>query len=459
MPVTAALAERMGPGGLAGVTIVHVNHLLNDVLDMNQLLIGLGARLVFVPVIYGEKELPAALPYPWLCAYPEGAGFGLYRDGRRASDGPAQFEQATRAAVAAGLSLGAEIAAATGDGRLLVIEDGGYHFAIQPGPLDRAGLRVIGAIEQTMAGLRNARQHIERDRAGTYPVLSVARSKLKVRFENYFIARRVVEETAMLLYEQDEFLDMKDVVLIGYGVIGRPIAALLRKLNCRVIVLEENAQIRHTATCDGFEVLQRPEDLAFGQATLVLGATGRPAFALDQLAAFVASQAPALFLASASSKRIEFAPLVAFFEDADARAKAAERSPPLREVEEIAVRRGPFGCAYEFSHRGRRRSVVLLAEGYPVNFYRPQSQSLPSRVIDPINAEILVLAHYLCHNGRALYNRLYLLGHDHLPDLGVSEEELMDLWTRHNHISPSILNAGIWQAFSPHPNEHWLTTA
>ncbi len=64
MPVTEAVAERIGQGGLSGLTIIHINHLLRDVLGLNEVFVGLGADLVYVPVIYGQRELPAGLPYP-----------------------------------------------------------------------------------------------------------------------------------------------------------------------------------------------------------------------------------------------------------------------------------------------------------------------------------------------------------------------------------------------------------
>jgi hypothetical protein len=459
MPVTKLIAERIGPGGLAGLVILHINHLLNDVLDLNEILLDLGAELIFVPVLYGEKVVPTDLPYTLVYAEHDGATFGLYRDNRRFADGPPTFEAAVKAAIVEAYRLTLALAHEHGIKKVLILEDGGYHFDGLKEHLDGAdgGPTVIGAIEQTMAGIRAANRHLETSTKPLYPILSVARSKLKLRFENYFIARRVVEETTLMLYDLEEFLALGDVVLIGYGIIGRPIAALLRKLDCRVHILEHNPKIARTAQWDGFDVIDRLSPELYETSPLILGATGRAAYTFDMLCEFLASERDTLYLVSASSKRVEFSTIITFFEGSDAdRAAAAEHAPFLKDIHDIAIVKQPYGLQYTFIYRDEPRTVVLLAEGYPANFYRPSSQSLPSRVIDPINAELLILAQYLFHHHATLANTLHLLGHDPLPGLCADEDEVMGLWTQQNRISSGLINSGIWQTLHPHPNERLL---
>jgi hypothetical protein len=55
MPVTTSLAADLGHNPFDDLTIIHVNHLLKDVLDLNLIFSNLGANVIFVPVIYGLK--------------------------------------------------------------------------------------------------------------------------------------------------------------------------------------------------------------------------------------------------------------------------------------------------------------------------------------------------------------------------------------------------------------------
>lgn len=460
MPVTAALAKRMSAQPLSGLTILHINHLLNDVLELNGILRNLGAELVYVPVIYGQKTLPKDLPYTLITAYHAGDGFQIYHNERIVEVAPDNFEAAVRRSIILAYQHAQDLAQQRASGKILILEDGGYHFdALAEAPTELDRTLIIGAIEQTAAGMRRARVHLLQPASSDYPVLSVARSRLKVRFENYFIARRIVEETALLMYEEEEFLDLKDVLVIGYGIIGRPIAQLLSKLGCRVVVSDANAQVLHTATCDGFETLKRSSDLAAIAPLVVMGATGKASFTLELLANLLKSSNQTIYLVSGSSKRVEFAEVIEFFEGtAERRQILARRYSSLGEIVDVRLEPAPCGIIYHFRTAGQERALVLIAEGYPVNFYRPLSQSLPARVIDLINAELLLLTHYLWWNHPSLYRQLYLLGHDYLPNLGISEEELMELWTDSNRVSALIRQTGIWQVLSPHPNEHWLTT-
>ncbi len=460
MPVTKSVARQIGRGGLSGLTIIHINHLVRDILDLNEIFIDLGANLVYVPVIYGDRELPAGLSYPSICAHRTNDGFALYRDFELLGPAPAEFEDAIKAAIQEAFTLGFAQAAAENHEKVIVVEDGGYHFdLVSRLSADRTASKIIGAIEQTKAGVRSARSHVDANGGAQYPILSIARSKLKVRFENYFVARRVVEEVAMLLYELEEYLAFRDVLLIGYGIIGRPMGVLLRKLDCHVVVTDNDPQVQHTATCEGFEVTEKVSRDMFETKPIVLGTTGTPAFTLEMFVEFLKSSSDTLYLVSASSKRVEFSSVIRYLEGtAEYRASRNTRYPILAEIDHIEMVSKPAGLVYSFAYQGQARRVVLLAEGYPVNFYRPQSQSLPSRVIDPINGEILLLVQYLFKNHATLRKQLYLLGHDYLPGLFAEEDELMTLWQANNNVSPSIVSSGVWQALSPHPNERRLVT-
>lgn len=456
MPVTAELARRMGPGALDDLIIIHVNHLLMDILDLNLVLTELGARVIYVPVIYSEnKPIP---PAPYAVIRPGAQnGNGAAPQGFASGRFSAAVNYAVRAAMETALTY-----PVGGPRRILLIEDGGYHYDIQKELDGLSGETVfVGTVEQTVAGIRAARAYLRQNGSIDHPVISVARSKAKMRFENQFVALRVIEELALLFYQLEEFLSLKDVLLVGYGILGRAAAFLLRGRNCHVMVKDLDEVVIHAAETEGFEVFEAFQPEMFDSAPIVLGMTGVPAFSMHDFAVFLAGPSPVLYLASGSSKRVEFADLINYFEGDDGyRAQVNAQIPPLQALAHLEVRATPVGLDYTFTYAGEPRRVVLFAKGQPVNFFRPDSDSLPAKVADVINAEILALVHYLHGHQGEIAPCLHLLGHDKLDGFGVDEDDLMALWFARNQVSSTLMQkTNLWRLFPPHPCEHRLVNS
>ncbi len=457
MPVTAEIAARIGPGGLDGLTIIHVNHLLMDILDLNVMLAELGATVIYVPVIYSENKPMPPAPY---AVFRPGAYNGngtAPPKGFASSRFSASINYAVRAAMQSALAQ-----PANGARRILLIEDGGYHYDIQKELDGMADETVfVGTVEQTVAGIRAARAYLRQNGSIDHPVVSVARSKAKMRFENQFVAMRVIEELALLFYQLEEFLSLKDVLLLGYGILGRAAAFLLRARSCHVTVKDMDEVVIHAAETEGFEVFESFQPEMFDSAPVVLGMTGTPAFTMTDFVAFLDGTSPVLYLASGSSKRVEFAHLINYFEgDDDDRAAVNAQVPQLQALADIEVHTTPVGLDYTFTYQGRPRKVVLFAKGQPVNFFRADSDSLPAKVADVINAEVLALVHYLYGHQNQVEPRLHLLGHDSLAGFDVEEDELLTLWFAKNQVSSTLMQkTNLWRLFPPHPCEHRLVNS
>lgn len=160
---------------------------------------------------------------------------------------------------------------------------------------------------------------------------------------------------------------------------------------------------------------------------------------------------------SASSKRIEYASIIDFFELSD----QADKSllgvfPYLAQVKDIKIAQESWGIEYTFSYKEISKCVKLFAEGYPVNFYRLQSQSLPSSVIDLVNAELLLLIYSLETREEELGRELYLLGHDSIPGLLLNEDEILRLWMSQSNSLQKLSISELWRLLSPHPHEAGL---
>ena len=119
---------------------------------------------------------------------------------------------------------------------------------------------IIGVVEQTMSGAIRCAEAI-RQYGLAYPAFTIARSDMKIRYEAFFLGRHVVDELAYLLYLYDEFLAMRRVPIIGYGIIGRSMASSLNGMACPITVLDANEDIAAIVRADGHEVLSSHEDL------------------------------------------------------------------------------------------------------------------------------------------------------------------------------------------------------
>ena len=425
------------------VVVLHINHCLDNSFFFNDVLKRLFFEVIFVAVPYNNQKVDSNYPnscYHGLC---EDATYQLMKNGKNLGICHPDFLEATFMLMQEAFCR--EIIPLLQSGKkLLVIEDGGYHFEV----LSRLRAlypdiekNTIGVVEQTTSGTRNSMS--KTGYRYPYPCASIARSNIKMELESIFIGQRIVEELALMLYEADAFLSFHSVLLVGYGIVGRSCRMALEGRFCQLSAYDTNEDIRQLAGEEGLQVYDAPCEEMFFHDTVVVGCVGRPSFGMEMFRCFLQGKAERIYLASGSSKNVEFKEILEYL---------AGNRPAIEGLSLICVEQKPLYTKYSFEYKGTTKELFLLAEGKPVNFYREGVISLTYRVIDLVFAEMLHLALYLC-NHRDLPPQLYILGDDNAITKDISEQDLLELWFRENR----FYSKGNTRAFlNPHPMEESL---
>jgi S-adenosylhomocysteine hydrolase len=279
--------------------------------------------------------------------------------------------------------------------KLVALEDGGYvavtmksvleelNADAKYGPLLRENLDLRSSTEQTAAGGRRYEEHrpdqleLPNGQKG-FGVFGVDRSWLKAAVEAPEVAQMVADGLNRHLRWKGFSLTGANVVSIGYGHVGRYMAAaLLGRGAAHVTVVDKSEQARDTANVElaslteGFfparslkvEPDPRPSIESLRAAHIVVGVTGFRTidkWVIDHVST-------GTYLVSGSSKTNEID--LEYLESLTARKTVIEK----------------FGVVH-YLHDGRK--LIVLANGEPVNFWK-QHISLPSSTIDPVLAEMV----------------------------------------------------------------------
>ena len=415
----AAEAEQ----GREDVVVLHINHCMDNTFYFNDVLKSLFAHVTLLTPPYSNQDIPDG--YSGSCYH------GVRRDGVyhlmknrvELGSGGTDFLDSTMLLLEEAFRRDLIPLLRQGK-KLLMIEDGGYHSEALPRVkrlFPEVEGRVIGVVEQTTSGTR--RSMSRQGYRYAYPCASVARSDIKMHVESIFIGQRIVEELGLMLYAADTFYSFHSVLLVGYGIVGRSCRMALEGRFCRLEAYDTDPRVLQIAKDDGLQVYFHPSPEMFSQDTIVIGCVGGPSFGEDLFRAFLEGQGTNLYLASGSSKDVEFSYFLRYLAG-----KEAAIPGLVLESQETAE----WHSCYRFRYGGEEKNVYLMAEGKPVNFYREGVISLTYRVIDLVFTEMLQMALYLCRN-RNIPPQLYVLGEDSPVTRAVSEKELLDLWFQENH--------------------------
>lgn len=252
-----------------------------------------------------------------------------------------------------------------GEKKILVIEDGGY-FAPLLHKQEFSGLlqRCIGIVEQTQKGANNDREMIGKGNLRV-PILSVAESEFKKVYESPEIGRVAIQNISR--FTPNIKLSGRNAVLFGFGSVGQEVAFHLNNaFNMTVSVVDKKhlalLRARHRKAIVA-EAETSFQELRFGQdAMLVVGTTGQ--LSIDESVLRILPDGAVLV--STSSDQVEIA------------VKDLERLAGAR-IREIELGKHEYTID---TGDGATKKLVLLAEGYPINFYG--SESLPNDSIDPV---------------------------------------------------------------------------
>ncbi|WP_164827817.1 NAD(P)-dependent oxidoreductase [Sinorhizobium meliloti] len=154
-------------------------------------------------------------------------------------------------------------------GKSVVFVDIGGYFAPS---INKIAELFDGTILGVMEGTENGVQKYEAHLPISAPVITVARSPLKLP-EDHLVASSVVFSIEAVLRSQAEILQTRTAAVIGYGRVGRSVAGILRSRGINTVVYDSDPIKLAEAAARGFQANTRL-DQAVGQASLVVCATG-----------------------------------------------------------------------------------------------------------------------------------------------------------------------------------------
>lgn len=247
-------------------------------------------------------------------------------------------------------------------GEILIVEDGGFFVPAIHNEFPQLIPHVVGAVEQTTRGIRNAEKLEELK----FPVISVATSKLKGDFEPPYIAEAVVDNIKRML--PDIALSGKTATIFGCGAIGQKIANWLGEYGVNVTIFEPMPENRLWAWQNGFNLADSPKQAAQNK-NFVIGASGNESINSE----VIASLSHGTYLVSASSELYEI--------DMDELQRQQITTHELKNDSGEVI-------GTDFALPPHDRIVYVLANGYPINFWG--FESMPEEASDLILSLILL---------------------------------------------------------------------
>lgn len=247
---------------------------------------------------------------------------------------------------------------------ILVIEDGGYIVPKLHHRFKDLADFTLGAVEQTTRGIRNDRTIKQMK----FPVISIPGSKLKAEFEPPNVALAIINNIQNVLPNRN--FSGRGALVIGFGAIGQEVAVKLRDmLKMQVSVYDVNSDAMTHANEQGFATEENLKS-SVKDKFLIVGATGEKSIGKHEILQMEHN----VFLVSASSEQLEFC-----VEELNA---LSSREEKLRDNGD------EIGTKYVI--RNTSKEVNLLADGFPINFWK--SESMPNEVSDVIMSLLLIAA-------------------------------------------------------------------
>lgn len=247
---------------------------------------------------------------------------------------------------------------------IIVVEDGGHIVPKLHRDFILLGNKTLGAVEQTTRGVLNDK---EIDNL-LFPIIPIPESHLKNTFEPPHVARAVISNLQKLL--KDTNFSGRKALVIGFGKIGKEIALQLRDtLKMQVSVHDSDNTKLVEARQQGFDAEEELRDGVKGKF-LIIGSTGETVIKRSEILAMDHN----VYLVSASSEQWEFC--------------ISELDALSSQKEEIKSDREKIGTRYKM--RNTERCINLIADGYPINFWK--AESMPNEVGDLIMSLILISA-------------------------------------------------------------------
>jgi adenosylhomocysteinase len=285
----------------------------------------------------------------------------------------------------------------------VTMDDGADLISILHG--DRKDLLpgVLGGTEETTTGVIRLRA-MEKEGVLRFPVIAVNDADTKHLFDNrYGTGQSTVDG---ILRATNILLAGKVVVVAGYGMCGRGVAARAHGMGAQVIVTETAPMRALEAVMDGYRVM--PMARAAEEGDVFVTVTGNTTVIRGEH--FVAMKDGAI-LANSGHFNVEI--------ELDALARLAESRRAVR----------PF--VEEFVLRGGKR-VYVLGEGRLINLTAAEGH--PATVMDMSFANQALSAEYMVKHGGSLTPKVYVVPRD--IDLEIARLKLASMDVQIDDLTP-----------------------
>jgi len=251
--------------------------------------------------------------------------------------------------------------------------------------------RVRGASEETTTGVNRLRAMANEGRL-RFPVMAVNDSPAKRLFDNRFGTAESALQAIMGI--TNTLIAGKQVVVVGYGYVGRGIASRAKGLGAIVTVVESDAIRALEAAMDGFRAMRMVEAAKIGGVFITT--TGN----LNVIRVeHMRRMRDGAILCNAGHFNVEI---------------------DIKGLEKFAVsRRKVLEDIEEFKFKNGRR-LYLLAEGRLVNIAGLRSLGHPIEIMDMSFSLQALSVEYLANHGRELENKV----HDVPPEIDRMVAEL-----------------------------------
>jgi len=235
---------------------------------------------------------------------------------------------------------------------------------------------VIGGTEETTTGVVRLRA-MEKDSVLAFPVIAVNDADTKHLFDNrYGTGQSTIDG---ILRATNILLAGKTVVVSGYGMCGRGVAARAHGMGAHVVVTEVDPMRALEAVMDGYPVMPMARAAEVGEIFVTV--TGNRSVIRRE---HLARMKDGAILANAGHFNVEI--------DLETLAAMAVSRRPVR----------PF--VEEFVLAGGRR-VYVLGEGRLINL--ASAEGHPAAVMDMSFANQALSAEYMVKHGRTLQKKVY----------------------------------------------------
>jgi len=237
---------------------------------------------------------------------------------------------------------------------------------------------VIGGTEETTTGVVRLRA-MEKEGVLAFPVIAVNDADTKHLFDNrYGTGQSTIDG---VLRATNILLAGKTVVVAGYGMCGRGVAARAKGMGAHVVVTEVEPMRALEAVMDGFQVMPMASAAEVGEVFVTV--TGNTSVIRSE---HFARMKDGAILANSGHFNVEI--------DLDALAKAATGRRQVR----------PF--VEEFTLPGKRH-IYVLGEGRLINL--ASAEGHPAAVMDMSFANQALGAEFMVERGRSLERKVYVV--------------------------------------------------